>query len=67
MLATNYLYVVDLLIVSFLFYTTIATAARARARALAAANDDSNVPIAEIVRNSPGINPPTSLCSTNAE
>jgi hypothetical protein len=34
---------------------------------MVAANDDGNVPIAEIVCNSPGMNPPRSLPSTNAE
>ncbi len=39
---------------------------------MAAANDDSNIPIAEIVRNSPGMNPPRSptmagTTSTTAE
>ena len=64
-LTTNYLYVVDLLKVSFVFYPAIVAAARARA--MAAANNDGNVPIAEIVCNSPGMNPPRSLPSTNAE
>ncbi len=64
-LTTNYLHIVDLLKVSFVFDPGIVTAARARA--MAAVNDDSNVPIAEIVRNSPGMNPPRSLPSTNAE
>ncbi len=41
--------------------------AAARARALAAANDDGNNPIAEIVRDSPAMNPPRSLTSTIAE
>ncbi len=41
--------------------------ARARAGAMAAANDDGHIPIAGIVRNSQGMNPPRSLPSAIAE